>query len=393
MTYEDYVNSTMNGYAPVSGYSPAMLNAMVDNPGMPAANVQPISTQGVPDSYTPYDQAAIAAQYSQPLFDDALNSVLNSTSSLSDAKPSNNTYKIKRGDSLSKIAKMYGTSVESLALLNNIQDISSINTGDKLILPEGAKLKSRYIPIKTTKVTTSKNNNNGNAVGTTAKLSYSGNLDKVIVQEQNKELAKNLGSDYKNVRKIDVSRDNKGTYHYVYTMKNGDTLKQSYIPKDTVRANLPEVTIIGKGKENKNTNAVHSNSNYTYSASNKPTREQLLESLNSGKISFVDNYGNQVTATRSQVEKFKNWLSGPMTGNPPAAIRGLVVNLARIAGAQGRNWLDSFRKWFGPAVERMVKGHNNPTSRNGRFVAAPKNGAKRPASHAKAVTRNVLLNP
>ena len=46
-------------------------------------------------------------------------------------------YVIKRGDTLSKIAKQYGTSVETLMKLNpGIRDGNTIFENEKLVLPE-----------------------------------------------------------------------------------------------------------------------------------------------------------------------------------------------------------------------------------------------------------------
>lgn len=42
------------------------------------------------------------------------------------------TYKIKKGDTLSEIAKKYGTTVSTLASINNIKDVNKIYAGDTL---------------------------------------------------------------------------------------------------------------------------------------------------------------------------------------------------------------------------------------------------------------------
>ena len=47
------------------------------------------------------------------------------------------TYVIKKGDTLSGIAKQYGTTVEELVKLNNIKNPNLINTGNTLIIREG----------------------------------------------------------------------------------------------------------------------------------------------------------------------------------------------------------------------------------------------------------------
>ena len=45
------------------------------------------------------------------------------------------TYKIKKGDTLSEIAKKYGTSVSVLASINNIKDVDKIYAGNTLKIP------------------------------------------------------------------------------------------------------------------------------------------------------------------------------------------------------------------------------------------------------------------
>ena len=45
------------------------------------------------------------------------------------------TYKIKKGDTLSEIAKKYGTTVSTLASLNNIKDVDKIYAGDTIKIP------------------------------------------------------------------------------------------------------------------------------------------------------------------------------------------------------------------------------------------------------------------
>ena len=45
------------------------------------------------------------------------------------------TYTIKKGDTLSRIAKQYGTTVDELARLNNIANPNMIKAGATLNLP------------------------------------------------------------------------------------------------------------------------------------------------------------------------------------------------------------------------------------------------------------------
>ena len=55
------------------------------------------------------------------------------------------TYKIKKGDTLSEIAKKYGTTVGALASINNIKDVDKIYAGNKLKIPTN---NSSYIEYK-----------------------------------------------------------------------------------------------------------------------------------------------------------------------------------------------------------------------------------------------------
>ena len=43
-------------------------------------------------------------------------------------------YKIREGDTLSKIAKMFGSNIDYLAKINNIENVDKIKTGDNLSL-------------------------------------------------------------------------------------------------------------------------------------------------------------------------------------------------------------------------------------------------------------------
>ena len=48
------------------------------------------------------------------------------------------TYTIKKGDTLSKIASQYGTSVDALAGANGIADPNKIYAGKSLTIPDGS---------------------------------------------------------------------------------------------------------------------------------------------------------------------------------------------------------------------------------------------------------------
>ena len=55
---------------------------------------------------------------------------------IDDDEKDNKTYKIQPGDTLSKIAAQFGTTVEELCKLNDIEDPDVIYAGEVLILPE-----------------------------------------------------------------------------------------------------------------------------------------------------------------------------------------------------------------------------------------------------------------
>ena len=48
---------------------------------------------------------------------------------------------IKKGDTLSQIARMYNTSVSELANLNKIQNVDYIRAGDTLKIPQSSQRK------------------------------------------------------------------------------------------------------------------------------------------------------------------------------------------------------------------------------------------------------------
>lgn len=51
------------------------------------------------------------------------------------------TYKVKKGDTLSKIAVKHGTSVTKLAAINQIANVNKIQVGQILTLPSGSSAK------------------------------------------------------------------------------------------------------------------------------------------------------------------------------------------------------------------------------------------------------------
>jgi len=57
------------------------------------------------------------------------------------------THKIKEGDTLSSIAKRYGTTVDAIAANNGIKDKNLIYAGDTLNIPQGQISKSNALPV------------------------------------------------------------------------------------------------------------------------------------------------------------------------------------------------------------------------------------------------------
>jgi len=69
----------------------------------------------------------------------------------STSKTTVSTYTVKKGDTLSHIAKRYGTTVNQLVSLNNIKNPNFIRVGQKLKLPgesTSSKTKKRYYTVK-----------------------------------------------------------------------------------------------------------------------------------------------------------------------------------------------------------------------------------------------------
>lgn len=53
------------------------------------------------------------------------------------AEAQSETYRIKKGDNLTKIAKKFGTTVEALVKANGIKDANKIFAGEDLVIPKG----------------------------------------------------------------------------------------------------------------------------------------------------------------------------------------------------------------------------------------------------------------
>lgn len=84
------------------------------------------------------------------------------------------TYTVKSGDTLSKIASMYGVSVEELASYNNISNSNIISVGQIIKIPKGSSsgTQTKVVPSNETKVvtpdTSTGNNNNDNGSNETS---------------------------------------------------------------------------------------------------------------------------------------------------------------------------------------------------------------------------------
>lgn len=73
--------------------------------------------------------------FARPKYSKATNSTPKEDKKPTEANTSSQTYTVKSGDNLTKIAKKYGTTVQVLVDLNNIKDKNLINVGQVLKLP------------------------------------------------------------------------------------------------------------------------------------------------------------------------------------------------------------------------------------------------------------------
>lgn len=75
-------------------------------------------------------------------------------------RSTNGSYKIQKGDTLSAIAKRYGTTVQAIAEANNIADVNKIYVGDSLNIPGNATARTTNAPTQRTNTSSATTNQN-----------------------------------------------------------------------------------------------------------------------------------------------------------------------------------------------------------------------------------------
>lgn len=139
-------------------------------------------------------------------------------------KETNTTITVVRGDTLSKIAQKYQTTVQKLVELNNIQNPNFIYVGQKLIVP--------------TQNTTSTSNNEiyyVKAGDTLSKIAKNYGTTVYAIAYTNG--IKNINYIYIG-QKLIIPVDHYDTNHVLYTIKRGDTLYSIARKYNTTIANL-----------------------------------------------------------------------------------------------------------------------------------------------------------
>lgn len=114
---------------------------------------------------------------------------------------------IKKGDTLSKIAKNYNTDVDTLANLNSIKNKDLIFAGDSLILPENINPQNTNINVSTNTNETYINQNNNDLVSTkNFPVFYRSQVLNDLFTDKN-YITKNKAKNFKNDDKVFIDND------------------------------------------------------------------------------------------------------------------------------------------------------------------------------------------
>ena len=107
-----------------------------------STNVRTCAVKVLLDFERPYDQGThvqnLRTSYAQTYYDGFAGGKTDPTPTPDPPTPtpSYRTYTVKRGDTLTKIARMFGTTVAAIAKLNNIRDVNKIYAGQVLKIPK-----------------------------------------------------------------------------------------------------------------------------------------------------------------------------------------------------------------------------------------------------------------
>ena len=128
--YKDYPNIMKN--CGLNGFTKAKEENKVNTPTTPKKSVEEVAKEVIEGKWGNGEERKTklrAAGYSYTAVQTKVNELMD--------KPKTITYKVKFGDSLSKIAKKYNTTVEQLVKDNKIKNKHLIFVGQKLIIKQG----------------------------------------------------------------------------------------------------------------------------------------------------------------------------------------------------------------------------------------------------------------